>query len=148
MYYLTAYIERFYIMAGKSPKGPGYIYILVNSTNPNEIKIGLSVDPVRRVKQLHSSGTAMPMYFKYVWYVLNMQLAEAVAHEVMRGHRVNPRREFFHLVPEEAALELETPHQHFGGDDLADVYLHTISELIEDGWDYLDIWYATVTNLS
>lgn len=135
-------------MAGKSPKGPGYIYILVNSTNPNEIKIGLSVDPVRRVQQLHSSGTAMPMYFQYVWYVPNMKLAEEAAHEVMRGHRVNPRREFFHLVPANAALDLETPHQHFGGHDLADVYLHTIRELIEDGWEYLNINYARITNLS
>jgi len=135
-------------MAGKSPKGPGYIYILVNSTNPNEIKIGLSVDPVRRVRQLHSSGTAMPMYFQYVWYVPDMKLAEEAAHEVMRGHRVNPRREFFHLVPANAALDLETPHQHFGGHDLADVYLHTVRELIEDGWEYLNINYARITSLS
>ena len=134
-------------MVGKSPKEPGYIYILVNSTNPNEIKIGLSVDPVARVKQLHSSGTAMPMYFQYVWYVPNMKLAEEAAHEVMRGHRVNPRREFFHLVPDSAALDLETPHQHFGGHDLADVYLHTIRELIEEGWDYLNINYVRITSL-
>jgi hypothetical protein len=131
-------------MTGKSPKGPGYIYIFVNRTNPNEIKIGLSVDPVARVQQLHSSGTAKPMYIQYVWYVTNMKLAEQVAHEIMREHRVNPRREFFHLVPDSAALYLETPHQHFGGHDLADVYLHTIRELIEDGWDYLDIDYARV----
>lgn len=135
-------------MVGTSPKGPGYIYILVNSTNPNEIKIGLSVNPVRRVKQLHSSGTAEPMYFQYVWQVPNMKLAEDAAHEVMKGHRVNPRREFFHLVPAEAALDLETPHQHFGGHDLADEYLHTIRELIEDGWDYLGINYIRVTSLS
>lgn len=135
-------------MAGKSPKGPGYIYILVNSTNPNEIKIGLSINPVRRVQQLHSSGTAMPMYFQYVWYVPNMKLAEEAAHEIMRGHRVNPRREFFHLVPANAALDLETPHQHFGGHDLADIYLHTIRELIENGWKYLNINYTRITNLS
>ena len=131
-------------MAGKSPSGPGYIYILVNETNPNEIKIGLSVDPVRRVKQLHTSGTALPMYFKYVWEVSNMKIAEEAAHEIMRGHRVNPRREFFHLVPADAALDLETPHPHFGGHDLADVYLETVRELIEDGWDYLRIEYTLV----
>ncbi|AFT95755.1 hypothetical protein AMBAS45_11450 [Alteromonas macleodii str. 'Balearic Sea AD45'] len=134
-------------MAGQSPSGPGYIYILVNETNPNEIKIGLSVNPARRVKQLHSSGTAMPMYFKYLWYVPNMKLAEEAAHEIMRGHRVNPRREFFHLVPDEAALDLETPHQHFGGHDLAGDYLHTFRELIEDGWDYLNIRYVRITSL-
>ncbi|HFQ5397133.1 TPA: GIY-YIG nuclease family protein [Vibrio vulnificus] len=131
-------------MAGRSPKEPGYIYILVNSTNPNEFKIGLSVDPGRRAKQLHSSGTAQPMYFQYVWSVTNMKLAESVAHEIMGGHRVNPKREFFHLVPEGSELELETPHQHFGGHDLADQYLHTVRELIEDGWDYLEIEYELV----
>lgn len=135
-------------MAGKSPRSPGYIYILVNSTNPNEIKIGLSVDPVRRVQQLHSTGTAMPMYFQYVWHVPNMKLAEEAAHEVMRCHRVNPRREFFHLVPPNAALMLETPHQNFGGHDLADVYLQTIRDLIEDGWDYININYVRITSLS
>ena len=134
-------------MAGQSPSGPGYIYILVNETNPNEIKIGLSVNPARRVKQLHSSGTAMPMYFKYLWHVPNMKLAEEAAHEIMRGHRVNPRREFFYLVPDEAALDLETPHQHFSGHDLASDYLHTFRELIEDGWDYLNIRYVRITSL-
>jgi len=131
-------------MAGRSPKGPGYIYILVNSTNPNEIKIGLSVDPVRRVKQLHTSGTAKPMYFQYVWEVPNMKVAEDAAHEIMKGHRVNRRREFFHLVPEDAALDLETPHLHFGGHELAEEYLHTVRELIEDGWEYLNIDYKLV----
>lgn len=132
-------------MAGKSPKGPGYIYILVNSTNPNEIKIGLSVNPVARVKQLHSSGTAMPMYFKYVWHVSNMKLAENAAHEIMSGHRVNPMREFFHLVPDSDALYLETPHPHFGGHDLAGIYLDTVRELIEEGWDCINIDYVMVT---
>lgn len=131
-------------MAGKSPSGPGYIYIFLNETNPNEIKIGLSIDPIRRVKQLHTSGTALPMRFKYVWEVSNMKKAEEAAHEIMRGHRVNPRREIFHLVPAGAALDLETPHPHFGGHDLADVYLETVRDLIEDGWDYLGIEYALV----
>lgn len=134
-------------MAGITPSGPGYIYILVNETNPNEFKIGLSVDPVRRVKQLHTSGTALPMYFKYVWKVINMKEAEHAAHAVMSGHRVNSRREFFHLVPADQALYLETPHPHLGGHDLADVYLEAVRELIEDGWDYLDIKYTLVSVL-
>ena len=131
-------------MAGKSHKGEGYIYILVNSTNPNEIKIGLSIDPFKRIKQLHTSGTAMPMYPQYLWKVSNMKTAEAYAHQTMKGHRVNPKREFFHLVPQSDALNLETPHQHFGGYELAEIYLHTIRELIENVWDYADIEYNLV----
>ncbi|NOJ09386.1 GIY-YIG nuclease family protein [Vibrio splendidus] len=131
-------------MVGRSPKGPGYIYIFVNDTNPNEVKIGLSINPVARQKQLHSTGTARSMNLHTIWEVPNMKEAELIAHEVMKGHRVNPRREFFHLVPEEASLELETPHQHFGGHDLADEYLCTLSRLIEDAWDYCDIDYTQV----
>ncbi|BCN23952.1 GIY-YIG nuclease family protein [Vibrio alfacsensis] len=131
-------------MVGISPKRPGYVYIFVNSTNPNEIKIGLSVNPGRRIKQLHSSGTAKPMYIQYLWKVPNMKEAEQAAHEVMAGHRVNHRREFFHLVTEGAALDLETPHPHFGGHELAGVYLHSIRELIENGWDYIDMAYELV----
>jgi len=125
-------------MSGKSPSRQGFIYIFVNTTNPNEIKIGLSEDPVRRRQQLHSSGTAEQMYIKYIWEVSNMKLAEKIAHEVMKGHRVNPKREFFHLVPKSDALDLETPHQHFGGHELADIYLQTVRELIEYAWDYFD----------
>ncbi len=131
-------------MTGKSPSEPGYIYILLNNTNPNEFKIGLSIDPVRRASQLHTSGTALPMYFKYIWLVSNMKIAEEAAHEIMKGHRVNPRREFFHLVPIDSALYLETPHPHFGGHELADVYLETVRELIENGWDHIGIQYELV----
>jgi T5orf172 domain len=131
-------------MTGKSSNEPGYIYIIVNETNPNEIKIGLSIDPVSRVKQLHTSGTALPMYFKFIWYVSNMKIAEKAAHEIMKGHRVNPRREFFHLVPVDSAVNLETPHPHFGGHDLADVYLETVRELIENGWETIGIEYELV----
>ncbi|MCG9777609.1 GIY-YIG nuclease family protein [Photobacterium damselae] len=119
----------------------GYIYLFVNENNPNEIKIGLSKDPIRRRKELHSTGTPLPMYIKYIWAVRNMREAEKIAHHRMREHRINDRREFFNIVTDEGALELETPHQHYGGHELADVYLGALRELIEDDWEYCDIYY-------
>ncbi|EGQ7698210.1 TPA: GIY-YIG nuclease family protein [Vibrio parahaemolyticus] len=123
--------------------GHGYIYLFVNENNPNEIKIGLSQDPIRRRKELHTTSTPLPMYIKYIWAVRNMREAEKVAHYRMRGHRINDRREFFNIVTDEAALELETPHQHFGGHDLADIYLDRLRELIEDDWECCGIYYES-----
>lgn len=131
-------------MAGTSPNEPGYIYILLNDTNPNEFKIGLSVEPNRRIKQLHTSGTALPMIPRYLWEVSNMKIAETAAHDIMNYHRVNPRREIFHLVPADSATDLETPHPHLGGHDLADLYLETVCERIEEIWDHIGIDYKLV----
>lgn len=122
-------------------KGHGYIYLFVNENNPNEIKIGLSIDPVRRRQELHSTGTSLPMNIKYLWSVHDMRKAEKIAHFSMRDHRINDRREFFNIVTSEAAQHLETPHQHYGGHDLADIYLHSLRERIEDDWEYSDIYY-------
>ncbi|GAB3530724.1 GIY-YIG nuclease family protein [Photobacterium alginatilyticum] len=122
-------------------QGYGYIYLFVNENNPNEIKIGFSKDPITRRQQLHTTGTAQPMYIKYLWAVKDMREAERVAHYRMRGHRINDQREFFNIVTEDGALELEVPHQHYGGHDLADVYLDCLRNLIEDDWEYCGIHY-------
>lgn len=45
----------------------GYVYILRDRVNNNEIKVGLSKDPISRIKQLHNTSTALPMYLYYVW---------------------------------------------------------------------------------
>ncbi|WP_408607700.1 GIY-YIG nuclease family protein [Enterovibrio coralii] len=97
--------------------------------------------PVARRKQLHTTGTAEPMHIHTVWKVSNMIEAETIAHQVMVGHRVNRKREFFHLVTESDVDKLATPHPHFGY-DLADDYLYTISVLIEKAWEDLEIDYT------
>ncbi|HCE2702332.1 GIY-YIG nuclease family protein [Vibrio alginolyticus] len=131
----------------------GYIYIFVNTTNPNEIKIGLTNDPIRRRQELHTTGTAELMYVQQLWLVEDMGRAEKIAHDRMAGHRVNDKREFFHLVTEDMAIDqinlptrqqLEIPHQIFGGHELAADYIYTISELIEEDWDYRGIKYREV----
>ena len=54
----------------------GYVYILRDRLNNNEIKVGLSKDPISRIKQLHNTSTALPMYLYYVWEVQDMIYAE------------------------------------------------------------------------
>lgn len=136
----------------------GYIYIFVNATNPNEIKIGLTNDPIRRRQELHTTGTAELMYVQKLWLVDDMGQAERIAHVRMAGHRVNDKREFFHLVTSDMAInqinlptrqQLEIPHQFFGGHDLAADYIDTLSGLIEEDWDdwrikHLEVDFAEV----
>lgn len=124
-------------------KGHGYIYVMLDALNPNVIKIGLSKEPIHRQAGLYNTSTPLPFVIKYIWAVTDMELAEDIAHIFMASHRINGRREFFELVTQTAAFEtdLETPHQHYG-EELADVYLYSLMEELENQWDYMGVEYA------
>ncbi len=82
----------------------GYIYVAVNPSMPNLVKIGRTErPPEQRLKEL-SSPAGVPEEFHLVDFfpVASMQLAEKHIHEHLRRHRRNPKREFFHMSAEEA----------------------------------------------
>lgn len=82
------------------PDMPGYVYVFRDvGEHSNEIKVGYSIHPKDRVRQLHSSGTIWPMQVYWLWEVSNMRLAEKAAHAALEAHRINPRREFFEIAP-------------------------------------------------
>ena len=122
----------------------GYIYLFVNSTNPNEIKIGKSVSPMERLRQLHNTSTARPMYAYYIWEVKAMTQAEKIAHANLDDRRISKDREFFNVITEDEALfaNLEVPVQHGQGHDLVEGYLLTIREILERAWDYWEVDYT------
>lgn len=81
--------------------GEGFVYV-IRSTNPvnfNEIKIGLANDAEFRRMTLSGTANALPFAFERVWAFSNMALAESIAHEVLKDHRMNTGREFFYIVP-------------------------------------------------
>lgn len=81
---------------------PGFVYVL-RSTDPtwyNRIKVGLSLDPIARSKQLYSTGVPFPFYPYYAWAVTDMAYAEHVAHVVLSDHRLLDSREHFDVIPE------------------------------------------------
>lgn len=81
--------------------GPGFVYAL-RSTNPanrNEFKVGLSTDAEFRRLTLSGTASPLPFAFERAWAVTNMALAEGIAHTMLEGHRMNPLREFFYIVP-------------------------------------------------
>ncbi len=81
-----------------SPTGPGFIYFIRNPSLPNEFKIGLSSDPVSRVKQLSSAGCSSDLMLHRVFQVQNMLSIEQSLHEFFASHRKLPGKEWFWIV--------------------------------------------------
>lgn len=79
----------------------GIVYVLTNPAMPGFVKIGLTTDIERRVREL-SASTSIPIPFEvyYACTVGNMKKVENGIHEGFGNYRVNPRREFFKVDPE------------------------------------------------
>lgn len=77
------------------------IYILVNPSFPDFIKIGRCSDLTQRIRSL-SSNTALPLPFECIFAcsVEDAKKVEATLHRTFKDYRVNPRREFFRMSPE------------------------------------------------
>lgn len=82
-------------------QGPGFVYVFRNldPTWYNRIKVGLSVDPIERTRQLYTTGVPYPFVPYYAWAVTNMAYAERIAHAVLSDHRLLSSREHFDVVP-------------------------------------------------
>lgn len=117
----------------------GYVYLFQNGNNLNEIKIGCSQNPIERRNQLHNTSTARKMFICSIWFVNDMRLAEKAAHELMAGHRVSDKREIFNLIPD-PYIGFEVPHQT-EGEELAECYIQSVTEKIEECWVYMGINY-------
>lgn len=98
------------------------IYILTNEAMPGYVKIGKTNNELeQRVREL-SASTSIPLSFTvyYACTVKDAHFVERQLHDAFDNNRVNPRREFFKIVPERvvAALKLAeieniTPNRDF-----------------------------------
>lgn len=82
----------------------GYVYILMNPSYPDLVKIGKTTkDPKERMREL-SSSTSAPHPFVLVHFenVTDCDAAEREVHEKLEKYRVNKRREFFEIKVLEA----------------------------------------------
>lgn len=118
----------------------GYIYILRDNTNNNIIKVGRTLFPFERQRQLYNTSTPLPFYFHHLWLVDDMKLAEKAAHNILYDHRINEDREFFEILPT-SLFRSEQRHCY----DTTSEALHALIESIEDyGFNYWNIDYKTV----
>lgn len=86
----------------------GIIYVLTNPAMPDMVKIGktgreLSV----RLNDLYSTGVPLPFECAYAAKVDDMDKWEKAFHTAFGPYRVNPKREFFTIDPEQAVALLE-----------------------------------------
>lgn len=87
----------------KAAAKEGYLYVISNPSMPGLVKVGMtSKSPAERMKSLYSTSVPTPFEAEYFALCRDRMQSEAVAHEVLKPWRVNARREFFQLSPEDA----------------------------------------------
>jgi T5orf172 domain-containing protein len=82
----------------------GIVYVLTNSSMPGLVKIGkTSQDETEsRVAQLYTTGVPVPFDIEYACEVSDADAVESALHQAFDPNRINPRREFFQIEPDQA----------------------------------------------
>jgi len=87
----------------------GIIYVLTNPAMPGLVKIGkTSRDSVHaRLTELYSTGVPVPFECAFAGRIIDEARVEKAFHKAFGPYRVNPKREFFTIEPEQAIALLE-----------------------------------------
>jgi len=101
------------------PSAPGIVYLLRNEAMPGLVKIGFTTTELtQRIRSLNTTSVPFDFECIYAARVANCLQVEMLLHQVFGDKRVNPRREFFLVEPEQAkaalrlaALEDVTPRK-------------------------------------
>ena len=83
------------------------VYILTNESMPETIKIGITDNLERRIRELDNTSTPLPFECYYAVQVDNANLIEKKIHEGLDDKRIRQNREFFNVTPEQAKSILE-----------------------------------------
>jgi hypothetical protein len=86
----------------------GFVYILLNPSFPDQVKIGLTEGKSElRARVLQSTGVPTPFIVLYDELVNDCQAVEWCLHEQFADYRVAKDREFFRVPPKEAIRALQ-----------------------------------------
>jgi len=85
------------------------VYVLTNEAMPNLVKIGKTTrsDIQTRMNELYSSGVPFQFECVYAVEVDDCSSVEKALHVAFNPSRVNPKREFFSIEPEQAVAILK-----------------------------------------
>lgn len=88
------------------------VYVLTNPAMPGLVKIGYTtqIDANTRIAQLYTTGVPVPFELKYACKVLNAEEVEKALHLAFAPNRINAKREFFQIEPEQAIAILKLLH--------------------------------------
>ena len=85
----------------------GIVYLLTNEGMPGLVKIGYTTtELVTRIRSLNNTSVPFDFECIYAAKVANCLQTEMLLHQVFADKRVNPRREFFLVEPEQAKAAL------------------------------------------
>ena len=93
------------------------IYILTNQSMPDTIKIGITDNLERRIKELDNTSSPLPFECYYAVEVEDASKIEKKIHEGLDDARIRDNREFFNTTPEQAKSILEIA-EIMGGKDV------------------------------
>jgi len=93
------YLANALIDPSGAVRKPEYVYIFVNKSVPNMVKIGRTTNtPDHRAKEVSKdTGVVLPWIPVYWFKCYRSDLLEADLHEHFKEQRVNPRREMFEI---------------------------------------------------
>ncbi len=88
------------------------VYVLTNPVMPGLVKIGRTMqeDAAIRIAQLYTTGVPVPFEIAFAAKVENPEEVEKALHIAFTPNRVNPKREFFRIDPEQAIVILKLLH--------------------------------------
>ena len=88
------------------------VYVLTNPAMPGLVKIGQTSqeDANSRIAQLYTTGVPVPFRLEFACRVEDSEAVEEALHIAFAPYRVNPRREFFRIEPEQAIAILRLLH--------------------------------------
>lgn len=88
------------------------VYVLTNPAMPNLVKIGKTElqDVNMRLAQLYTTSVPFPYELAFACKVPNADEVEKALHKAFAPSRVNPKREFFSIDPEQAIAILKLLH--------------------------------------
>lgn len=88
------------------------VYLLTNPAMPGLVKIGRTAqdDAQARLDQLYTKGVPVPFELVFACRVADSAQVEQALHVAFGPQRVNARREFFRIEPEQALVILRLLH--------------------------------------
>lgn len=80
------------------------VYVLTNPAMPGLVKIGCTeqAEAQTRIAQLYTTGVPVPFDVVFAARVDNAEKVEDALHTAFAPSRINPKREFFRIDPEQA----------------------------------------------
>ena len=87
----------------------GIVYVLTNPSMPGLVKIGKTTRETvgARLNELYSTGVPVPFECAFAGRVNDVSKVEQAFNQAFGPYRLNPKREFFEIEPEQALALLE-----------------------------------------